>query len=156
MKPASSGSRRAAMGSPASQLLEQRSPVVYLGPGAIRALEGEKGILLGAQRPGWVDLLIFESYPGAGWRELVERRFKGRVEWDVVGVVLSRSELVSRESSLVRELVPGDVVLTLPEAAEAAEGPQVFVNLGDRLAPARLKLTRARPTTSSRSRRRYR
>jgi hypothetical protein len=131
-------------------------PVIYVGPGALRALAGEKGILHGRQRPGWVDLLCFEPLSTGDWRKLVDRRFEAAADWDAVGVVLSRRELERREKALAGKLVAGDVVLTPPEVPEARGKTEAYVNVGDRLAPARLKITRARSATSTRSRRRHR
>lgn len=119
----------------------EASPVVYIGPDALEALEKGKGVLLGAQRPGWIDALAYESIPGKSWKQVVEARFAGGGDWDVVGVVLSREEFELRGKSLARDLVPGDVVIALSTKNVRA---RAFVNLGDRWAPARLKITRSR------------
>jgi hypothetical protein len=84
-------------------------------------------------------MLAYEPHPEASCKELVARRFEDPPEWDVVGIVLSKKELVRRHDFLVRELVPGDVVLALTDD-EAI--PQVYVNLGDEWMPARLKISR--------------
>ena len=42
------------------ELLPGRPPRVYVGPNAERALRGERGVLLGARRPSFVDVLEFE------------------------------------------------------------------------------------------------
>jgi hypothetical protein len=96
-------------------------------------------------------MLAYEPYPKASCRELVARRFEDPPEWDVVGIVLAKKDLERRHDFLVRELVPGDVVLALTDDDTK---PQVFVNLGDEWTPARLKMSRAGAVTSARSRRR--
>ncbi len=133
----SSGSRRTKA---AGRLLVETPPVVYLGPDALAALEKGRGILLGAQRPGWIDALVYEPIPGTNWRQVVEARFAGGGDWDVVGVVLTREELELRQKTLARDLVPGDVVLAL---TTGSAGARAYVNLGDRWAPTRLKITRS-------------
>ena len=115
------------------------APVVYLGPDALEALEEGRGVLLGAQRPGWVDAVRFRAVPAGPWKELIERRFRAHGPLEPVGIVLARTELRRVGKALARELVPGDVVLAVP----ARRGkPVVYVNRGDRLAPARLKISR--------------
>ncbi len=115
-------------------------PVVYLGPDAMDALEEGRGVLLGAQRPGWVDAVRFSAAPKSSWTELVERRFRSRESLQPVGIVLPNTELRRLGQALARELVPGDVVLTVP--AKSGK-PRAYVNRGDRLAPTRLKVSRA-------------
>jgi hypothetical protein len=119
----------------------EASPVVYLGPDALEALEKGRGVLLGAQRPGWIDALVYESIPGKNWKQVVEARFAGGGDWDVVGVVLTREELELRGKTLARDLVPGDVVIALSTKNVRA---RAYVNLGDQWAPARLKISRSR------------
>jgi hypothetical protein len=115
------------------------TPVVYLGPDASEALEEGRGVLLGAQRPGWVDAVHFRAAPAGPWKELIERRFRPHRTLEPVGIVLAASELRRLGQALARELVPGDVVLAVP----ARRGkPVAYVNRGDRLAPARLKISR--------------
>lgn len=114
-------------------------PVVYLGPDARPSLEEGRGVLLGAQRPGWVDALRFRAVCKGTWMELVERRFDARRALQPVGIVLPRSELRRLASALARELVPGDVVLAVPMKPGK---PRAYVNRGDRLAPVRLKVSR--------------
>jgi len=120
--------------------LIESSPVVYLGPGALGAMAEGRGILLGAQRPGWVDALCFDPAPRGKWKDLVDQRFRSRLGLEAVGIVLSPPELRRLAPTLVRELVPGDVVLTVPVRRGQS---RAYVNRGDRLAPARLKITRA-------------
>jgi hypothetical protein len=103
-------------------------------------LEEGRGILLGSQRPGWVDAIAFQQCPAGGWKELVERRFCQGGRLDPVGIVLSRTDLRRVERELARELVPGDVVIALPESTGK---PEAYVNLGDMLASATLKISRA-------------
>ena len=117
-----------------------KTPLVYLGPGALGALEQQKGILLGAQRPGWVDALAFDPAPNGDWKDLIERRFRQGSALEPVGVVLSRPDFRRLGRQLFRDLVPGDVVLTVPARAGR---PRAYVNRGDGLAPARLKVSRA-------------
>jgi hypothetical protein len=123
-------------------LLQER-PTVYLGPGALGALEKGFGILLGARRPAWVDLLFYEPVAGLRCKGLVERRFDSRAEAEVVGIVLSPEVFKRHQDSLLRELVAGDVALTVPGKGR----PQAFVNLGDEWAATRLKVSRVRGLT---------
>jgi hypothetical protein len=74
------------------------------------------------------------------WREIVDRRFEDREDWDVVGIVLSNKELQRRPKALARELVPGDILLAFSDEAR----PQAYVNLGDQFVPTRLKISRSR------------
>jgi hypothetical protein len=90
----------------------ERLPVVYVGPQASPALRGAPGLLLGARRPAWVDVLEFEPCAGRGLRSLVDSRFTAHPPWDVVGVSLPAAELQKRGKRLLTELVPGDVLLT--------------------------------------------
>jgi hypothetical protein len=92
--------------------LIDKLPVVYVGPGAAPALRGAPGLLLGARRPAWVDVLDFEPCAGGGLRRLVDSRFTAHPPWDVVGLSLPAAELRKREKRLLAELVPGDVLLT--------------------------------------------
>jgi len=85
---------------------------VYVGPNAERSLGGERGILLGSRRPAWIDVLEFDPRPEAGVQRLVDLRFSRDGPWDVVGLSLSSSDLAGRLEPLLRDLVPGDVVLT--------------------------------------------
>lgn len=119
--------------------LIEKIPTVYLGPGALDAAEGGCGLLVGAQRPGWVDVLDYLPFPGASWRELTRRRFEDPPEWDIVGIVLSKKDFERVNRALVRELVPGDVLLI--SAGEEAI-PQIFIHLGDQWSAARLKVSR--------------
>jgi len=109
--------------------LVETAPRVYVGPDAWRALAGEKGVLLGAKRPQWIDVLEFAARPAARWKALVELRFTGCLPWEVVGVSLSAPEFRKLGDRLLRELVPGDVLLT-------EEGPSV--HLGDAWTQAKL------------------
>lgn len=89
-----------------------KPPRVYVGPNAARSLGGERGVLLGAHRADWVDVLEFDPRPGTDIRRLVDLRFEGAGPWDVVGLSLSSSDLLGRRQALLRDLVPGDVVVT--------------------------------------------
>jgi hypothetical protein len=105
----------------------------------LEALEEGRGLLLGAQRPGWVDAVRFRAARAGSWKGLIERRFGAHGTLEPVGIVLGGSELRRLGRALARELVPGDVVLAVP----ARRGkPVVYVNRGDRLARARLKISR--------------
>lgn len=131
--------RRKSRPSPDSRIVTS-TPVVYLGPDAKEALEEARGVLLGAQRPGWVDAVCFSAAPGGAWTELVERRFRSRRSLQAVGIVLRAKECRRYGQAIARELVPGDVVLAVPVNRGR---PRAYVNRGDRLAPARLKISRA-------------
>ena len=133
--------RRKSRPSPGSRIIAS-IPVVYLGPDAMEALEEGRGVLLGAQRPGWVDAVRFSAAPTGSWTELVERRFRSRRALQPVGIVMRGSELRRFRQALARELVPGDVVLTVPARSGRSRKPRAYVNRGDRLAPARLKVSR--------------
>ena len=97
-------------------------PRVLVGPDAARALAGSRGILLGAQRPRWVDVLAFDDRAGLGLGKLAGARFESFDPWDAVGLSLSAEEFVKRRERLLTELVPGDVVVTERGA---------YVHLGD-------------------------
>ena len=135
---------------PPTRLIE-KIPTVYLGPGALDALEVGSGLLLGAQRPGWVDVLDYKPFSGASWRELTRRRFEDPPERDIVGIVLSKKDFERSNDALIRELVPGDIVIALTEKDTI---PRIFVHLGDQWAAARVKVSGHRSPTSVRSRRR--
>ena len=87
-------------------------PRVYIGPEAERALAGEKGLLLGAKRPQWVDVLKFEARAHLTWKKLVQERFSAFPSWDVVGLSLPSPEFGKLAERLLAELVPGDVLVT--------------------------------------------
>jgi hypothetical protein len=87
-------------------------PTVHVGPRANGSLRGERGLLLGARRPAWIDVLEFDALPASGARSIIDSRFLPHPHWDVVGVSLSASELRHRGERLLRELVPGDVLMT--------------------------------------------
>ena len=95
-----------------SPLIRGATPRVYVGPNAQRALEGERGLLFGARRTAWIDVLEFDPRPGAAVPRLVDLRFSAAGPWDVVGLSLSSSELAFSRESLLDDLVPGDVLLT--------------------------------------------
>ncbi len=111
-------------------------PLVYLGPSAAAALESGRGLLLGEHRPGWVDALSFLPLEKSEWKELVERRFSKSEE--VIGIVLAPGELARWRRVLARELIPGDVVLL----ATGRGRPRCYVDRGDKLVPASLRLSR--------------
>ena len=97
---------------PRPPVVPGKPPRVYVGPNAQRSLSGERGILLGSRRSDWVDVLEFDPRPNAGVRRLVDLRFSRAGPWEVVGLSLSSSDLASRNELLLRDLSPGDVVLT--------------------------------------------
>ena len=113
---------------------------MYLGPGALGALDRGRGILLGAQRPGWVDAVDFHPAPNGDWKALVDSRFRLGGDLEPVGIVVPSADLRRLGATLSRELVPGDVVLAI---AGKKGNPAAFVNRGDILAPARLKISGA-------------
>ncbi len=133
--------RRESRPSPGSRIIAS-IPVVYLGPDAMEALEEGRGVLLGAQRPGWVDAVRFSAAPAGSWTELVDRRFRSRPALQPVGIVMRGSEVRRFGRALARELVPGDIVLAVPAKPTKSGKPRAYVNQGDRLAPARLKVSR--------------
>jgi hypothetical protein len=128
--------------------LIQKIPTVYLGPGARDALSEGCGLLLGAQRPGWVDVLAYETMSCVSWKEIARRRFDEPPERDIVGIALSKKDFERSRKALVRELVPGDVLLTLSDKDTT---PQIYIHLGDRWAAARLEMSRGGSSTSTRS-----
>ncbi len=89
-----------------------KPPRVYVGPNAARSLVGERGVLLGSHRADWVDVVEFDPRPGTDIRRLVDLRFESAGPWDVVGLSLSSSDMRGRLEALLRDLVPGDVVMT--------------------------------------------
>lgn len=109
--------------------LVETIPRVYVGGNAQRALAGERGVLLGAKRPQWVDVLEFDAREGTRWKALVELRFTAFPPWEVVGLSLSSPEFRKLGDRLLRELVPGDVLVT-------EDGPSV--HLGDAWTEAKL------------------
>lgn len=105
-----------------------------MGPGALLALRGSRAVLFGARRPAWVDVLEVEAEAGfagaSGVRAILERRFgRGHDLWDAVGVSLLERDSKRLASRLLRELVPGDVLIT-------EGGGQI--HMGDAWAPAPL------------------
>jgi hypothetical protein len=95
-------------------------------------------VLLGSRRGTWVDVFEFDPRPGVGIRRLVDLRFSDGGPWDVVGLSLSSSDLRLRLESLLRELVPGDVVMT-------EKGPRV--HSGTAWVEAPLLMERRRSST---------
>ena len=124
--------------------LVERAPEVYLGPGAFEALRFRSGLLQGMQRPGRVDILEFQPVVERGYRRLIESRFSPSGDWDTVGIVLQVQKLHQHRTALIRDLVPGDVVLV---CSEGDKKPVTYVNLGDELSPARLKISRRGTST---------
>ena len=139
-KAATANGRQASSKAKPARLLE-RAPEVYLGPGALGSLHRGSGILQGMQRPGRVDLLEFQPVVEGGYRRLIECRFMGSSEWDTVGIFLRKEELDRRRVALVKDLVPGDIVLA---CSERDGKPIAYVNVGDTLLPARLKVSRTK------------
>lgn len=119
--------------------LLERAPRVYLGPGALPWVTRVKGLLLGAKRPGWVDVVALQPWPKASAKELIALRFSQDDPLSVVGVVLTVEEVRRHRSMLLRELVPGDVVLGLPERESVLRG---YVHCGDILDSAPIKRSR--------------
>ena len=95
-----------------SPLMRGGTPRVYVGPDALRALEGERGFLFGARRTAWIDVFEFDPRPDTALPRLVDLRFSIEGSWDVVGLSLSSSDLAGARESLLHDLVPGDVLLT--------------------------------------------
>jgi hypothetical protein len=91
------------------------------------------------QRPGRVDVLEFQPVSERGYRRLIESRFGPSGDWETVGIALEAEELHRHRLALVRDLVPGDVVLVY---SKGDKKPASYVNLGDELSPARLKISR--------------
>lgn len=121
---------------PGPRLIE-KPPRVYVGPGALEALGGMWGLLLGAKRSEWIDVLELAPRPVSRWSALADCRLESTgFPWTIVGVSLPALELERHERALLRELVPGDVVTT-------ERGAQV--HLGDAWAEARV-LREARAT----------
>jgi hypothetical protein len=123
--------------------LLKHTPKIYVGPRAESALQGARCVLLGAQRPRWVDVLELGPCDGGSVTSLVDRRFQGFDEWEAVGVSLPGREGTRHRSELLRELVPGDVLLS---------GGTPLVHMGDRWERAALvreTRTRARSTKST-------
>ena len=135
--------RRKSRPSPRTRIILS-TPVVYLGPDAREALEHGRGVLLGAQRPGWVDAVRFSAAPNGSVAELVVRRFRPRGAFQPVGIVVRVSELRRFGQALARKLVPGDVVLAVPAESQKSGKPRAYVNRGDSLAPVRLRVSRSR------------
>jgi hypothetical protein len=69
-------------------------------------------VLLGARRPAWIDVLEFDPRPDLAIARLVALRFEAASPWDVVGLSFGSRDLAGRLESLLRDLVPGDVILT--------------------------------------------
>lgn len=128
----------------ASVRLIPRAPEIYLGPRAREAGRWGSGLLCGMQRPGRIDVLEFQPISERGYRRLIESRFGPSGDWEIVGIALKADELHRHRSALVRDLVPGDVILVY---AEGVEKPAPYVNLGDELSPARLKVSRGKTST---------
>ena len=97
---------------PTAHRLLERVPRVYIGPDAERALTGERGVLLGAKRPEWIDVLTVELHAGGVWSALVARRFEAPRQWEAVGLSLPFEEFQRHRVRWLRELVPGDAVVT--------------------------------------------
>jgi hypothetical protein len=108
---------------------------VYVGPGARFALGGSRGVLFGAQRPRWVDVLEFLGDASFAGREGLDRALERRFDeaqhddWDAVGLSMTGADVKRYRSKLLAELVPGDVLIT-------ERG--VLVHLGDTWARAEL------------------
>ena len=113
----------------AAHRLIEKVPQVYIGPDAVRALSGERGVLLGAQRPEWIDVLAVDAQTGSAWTALVARRYDAPEQWAAVGLSLPFAEFEKHRARWLKELVPGDVVVTEKEIA---------VHLGDTWRSAKL------------------
>lgn len=118
------------------------APKVYVGPRAERALQGERGVLLGAQRPGWIDVLEIDTGGGTSLGSLVDHRFWAFGSWDRVGLSLSAREVERHWRRLLTELVPGDVLLS---------GGAPLVHMGDRWEHAPLVCERGAVAKSQRA-----
>ena len=97
---------------PAAHRLLEKVPRVYIGPDAARALLGERGVLLGAKRPEWIDVLAVDAHTGGVWSALVARRYEAPRQWEAVGLSLPFLEFQKHRARWLRELVPGDAVVT--------------------------------------------
>ena len=97
---------------PEAHRLIEKAPRVYVGPDAGRALSGERGVLLGAKRPEWIDVLAVDAHTGDAWNTLVARRYKAPRLWEAVGLSLPFEEFRKHRARWLRELVPGDAVVT--------------------------------------------
>ncbi len=97
---------------PEAHRLLEKVPRVYVGPDAERALSGERGVLLGAKRPEWIDVLAVDAYTGDAWNTLVARRYEAPRQWEAVGLSLPFEEFRKHRARWLRELVPGDAVVT--------------------------------------------
>lgn len=106
-----SRSRSAGKRSSSGPLLA-RPPKVYLGPGASRALAGNWGLLSGMRRPRWIDVLAIEPCARPRPAEVPALRFGPPGAWPIVGLSLPESDWRRRAARLLRDLVPGDVVMT--------------------------------------------
>ena len=92
---------------------------------------GSGNALDGGAAPGdkSVDVLEFDAREGTRWMALVELRFTAFPPWEVVGLSLSAPEFRKLGDRLLRELVPGDVLVT-------EDGPSV--HLGNAWTEAKL------------------
>ena len=98
---------------PVAHRLLERVPRVYIGPDAECALLGQRGVLLGAKRPEWIDVLALDAQvSGGGWSMLVARRYEAPRQWEAVGLSLPYVEFQKHRARWLRELVPGDAVIT--------------------------------------------
>ncbi len=97
---------------PTAHRLLENVPRVYIGPDAERALLGERGVLLGTKRPEWIDVLAVDAHAGGGWNTLVSRRYEAPRQWEAVGLSLPFLEFQKHRARWLRELVPGDAVVT--------------------------------------------
>ena len=97
---------------PTAHRLLEKVPRVYIGPDAERALLGERGVLLGAKRPEWIDVLAVDAHTGGVWNTLVARRYEAPRQWEAVGLSLPFLEFQKHRARWLRELVPGDAVVT--------------------------------------------
>lgn len=85
---------------------------VYVGPDARRALAGQWGLLRGQKRPGWVDVLGFSPRSKPRASAIGALRFDASNDWPVVGLSLPEIDWRRGGKTLLRELVPGDVLVT--------------------------------------------
>jgi hypothetical protein len=85
---------------------------VYVAPDAKSALEGRWGVLQGMKRPLWVEVLDFSPCSRPRLADVALLRFGQDAVWPIVGLSLPEVDWSRRAESLLRELVPGDVVMT--------------------------------------------
>ena len=100
------------MGNETAPRLIAPVPKIFFGPDAIRAKQGDKGILLGMRHAQWIDVRSFEPRSAEKIPALVRLRFASFHPWEAVGLGLPARAFQRFERVLLRDLVPGDVIVT--------------------------------------------